>query len=156
MLKSIGTPSLSNSAGFARAKQMGRALVVVAATILVAGGAVIYLVNAQTAKAAAELANKMAQAGSNQAISKRYNNTLEAYQRSQDQLKFLETGVTAQAYVPTLLQQLQALALSTHLQVVTVRPSAITAAPAPAGATLTPGSAPASPVAPPPYSLMPI
>lgn len=75
---------------------------------------------------------KLAEVAGGEKIARRFQSTEADYAASQDQLRNLETTVSAGEYVPTLLRQMEGLARSVHLQVGAIRPKLEPAPPAPA------------------------
>ena len=112
--------------------RLTRVLLGVAGLILVGGGGVIALLNNQIRGLQAVVQAKEAQVGSNEQVAQRYQTTLDSYNDTTRKLQFLETSVTTKSYVPTLLQQLQALAAANRLTVQAVRPSQAPPLPPPA------------------------
>src|SRR3569833_1692189 len=127
-------------------KQLVQVLVLTAVAILLVGGARIAVLNSQVGKKQLEADNLAAEVGSSEQVAQRYEMTRKSYDDTIDHLKYLETSVTTTSYVPTMLQQLQTLAQTTHLKVMSIRPGAIqTAAPAkPTSTTSTGGAAAAA------------
>lgn len=119
----IGTP-----------KKITQAFAGVAALTLVGGGGIIFLMSGRISAEHTREAKLSAQVGSSEDIAKRLQATQAAYNFTRSQIAFLETAVTEKSYVPTLLQQLQNLALTTSLSVTSVQPSPITTPAPPAGA----------------------
>jgi len=123
-------------------------LIITAVAILLVGGALIGLLNAQVAKLQLEADNRQAQVGSSEQVAQRYDMTRRSYDDTIDHLKYLETSVTSTTYVPTMLQQIQTLAQTTHLQVTSIRPGAVQAAappkPSPTDASATSSSTPST------------
>jgi Tfp pilus assembly protein PilO len=124
MLKSPNSARQTAAPSMARVTQ---ALMVVAGLTLVVGVGLLLMMNAQIGALQKNARDKEAKVGSNEQIANRYEATMAAYNATKARAQFLETSVSAQSYVPTLLQQLQGLAAQTHLTVDAVRPGAITA-----------------------------
>jgi len=125
-------------------KQLVQVLIITAVAILLVGGALIGLLNAQVGKLQLEADNRQAQVGSSEQVAQRYDMTRRSYDDTIDHLKYLETSVTSTTYVPTMLQQIQTLAQTTHLQVTSIRPGAVQAAappkPSPTDTSSTPST----------------
>ncbi len=102
-------------------------LMIVAGLTLVVGVGLLFMMNARISALQKSARDKEAKVGSNEQIARRYDATMATYNATKARAQFLETSVSAQSYVPTLLQQLQGLAAQTHLTVDAVRPGAITA-----------------------------
>jgi Tfp pilus assembly protein PilO len=119
----LRNPNTGNST-----KHLVQALIITAVAILLVGGALIALLNTNVAKLQSVADNKQAQVGSSEQVARRYDLTLSSYKDTIDHLKYLETSVTTTSYVPTMLEQIQALAQTTHLKVLSIRPSAIVSA----------------------------
>lgn len=83
--------------------------------------------------ASAELQNKQKQVEDSKKIAWRLNDARDGYLKAQNELKFLETSVSTSEYVPTLLKQIERLAKSYNLKVVSIRP---TKAPPPTSAAI--------------------
>jgi hypothetical protein len=135
------------------AKRLTAILFAVSAVILIAGGAGLYVLQAKIAAADKQVEEKQAQVGSNEQITRRYQSTLDNYNTTMEQLKYLEPSVDKKNYVPTLVQQLQRVSQADHLKVVAVRPSAIADPPAPKVADNADGTKAKAPP-PPPYKTM--
>src|SRR3569833_4654536 len=127
-------------------KQLVQVLVLTAVAILLVGGARIAVLNSQVGKKQLEADNLAAEVGSSEQVAQRYEMTRKSYDDTIDHLKYLETSVTTTSYVPTMLQQLQTLAQTTHLKVMSIRPGAIQTAapPKPASSTSTDSSSSSS------------
>lgn len=139
-------------------KRFVQMLLGVAVLVLIAGGAVIYLMNAQMQSLSAAVANKESQVGTSEQIAQRYEQTQAAYEVVAAQTKTLEASVSPQSYVPTLLKQVQALATQTHLAVNSFRPGEITAPTPPTGSKSADGDKDTAKkkAPPPPYDTMDI
>ena len=105
-----------------------------AALVLAAGGAGVYAVSHQISSLQKQAAAKEAEVGTSEQIARRFQQTQATYNATLARAQFLEASVSAKSYVPTLLQQLGALAGATHLTVAAVRPGPIAV-----GGVLTPG-----------------
>lgn len=137
------------------AKQMMVALAGVAGVILLGGGGVLMGLNSHLAALQTIARQKQTQVDGSEGIAKRYLTTQAAYTETQDRIQCLEASVPPKSYVPTLLGQLQALAATTHLNVLAVRPAAPPPPAAPVAVHPVTGgdaaaSGAASPKAPPP------
>jgi Tfp pilus assembly protein PilO len=66
---------------------------------------------------------KQEEVASGEKIAQRLTQVESEYGDMQNQLRFLETSVTAGQYVPTLLKQMEGLAKSVNLKVASVRPT---------------------------------
>lgn len=115
-------------------KQLVQVLIVSAVAILLVGGALIGLLNSQVSKALAQENSEQAQVGSSEQVTQRYKLTLSSYNDTIDHLKYLESSVTDASFLPTMLQQIQTLAQTTHLKVTSIRPSSTQAPAKPAHA----------------------
>ena len=149
MLKSLNAKGASP-------KKIAQGLAGAAAAILIAGGAAAFALNTEVTALHRKADTREAEVGSSEQVAKRYQLTLTSYNETLSQIQDLETSVSQSSYVPTLLQQLQALAASTHLTVSAVRPLAAPAAPAVTAATAGTTSGAKHKTAPPPYDTLDI
>lgn len=138
------------------AKRLMMALSAGAGLILLGGGGALFGMNSKLTGLQTTAQQKENEVGGSQQIARRYDTTLAAFNDTQEHIKNLETSVSAKSYMPTLLGQLQQLALTTHLTVTAVRPAPPAPPPAaparPTGGDAAPVKAPA----PPPYDSLPI
>jgi Tfp pilus assembly protein PilO len=151
-----------------RSKNVTTALLSVAGVVFAVGAGLGYLLFSQIAIARNSVVNLQAQAGSSSQIARRYQSTLADYNTTTSQIAFLEGPIPQNQYVPTLLQQLQVLAQTTGLQVMSVKPgplasltqkaAAPVAAAVPASGDATAGAASASnaKAVAPPYDTLPV
>lgn len=116
-------------------KRLVQMLLGIAAFVLIAGVAVVFLLNSHIHDMQATVSGKETQVGSNEQVAQRYEKTQADYDKVAAQTQYLEASVSAKAFVPTLLKQLQALATTTHLTVMSVRPGLITTPAPPADST---------------------
>lgn len=114
--------SLSLSAAPA-AKRLMMALMGGAGLILLGGGGALVGLNSHLAALQTTAQQKQAEVDGSEGIAKRYVSTQAAYDETQRRIQCLEASVSPKSYVPTLLGQLQALAATTHLSVLAVRPT---------------------------------
>lgn len=97
---------------------------VVAAVVIFVGCVLGYLGAAGKMKqTAVELAAKEKKVVESREIAQKLEKSKLDYQDTLSQIRFLETSVSTEAYVPTLLKQLEALGTSVNLKVVSVKPS---------------------------------
>ena len=143
-------------------KRTVQVLLGAAVLILLVGGVILFLMNSKINDMQAVVNDKESQVGSNEQIAERYQQTLTDYNTTLAHTQFLEASVSAKSFVPTLLQQLQDLATTTHLAVNAVRPGVIATPVAPvkpvadaSGDAPPAGDAPKK-AAPPPYDTMDI
>ncbi len=144
------------------AKKITQAFAGIAVLTLAAGGGLVFMLNGQIRAGQAAAASKEAEVGSSEQVAKRLDVTKATYDQVNGRLAALEASVSEKSFVPTLLQQLQTLAATTHLTVASVQPSAISAPapPPPPPKTADGGSGgggangTAKKVAPPPYDTM--
>lgn len=88
------------------------------------GCVLVYMVAASKIKAVdAKLAEKQKQVKDAKIMVKKLDESRLNYLDSQSQLRFLESSVTTQAYVPTMLKQIENLGKSNNLRVISVRPA---------------------------------
>ena len=106
-----------------------------AGLVLLGGGGILAGLNSKLATLQTSAQQKDAEVSSSQQIASRYQTTLADYTKTQDRIKYLEASVSDKSYVPTLLAQIQGLAMQTHLAVSSVRPTVPPPAPAPAAAS---------------------
>lgn len=122
-------------------------ILAIVAALLFFAGILTYVVCTRHLKvASAELQEKQKQVEDSKKIANRLLDVQERYLRTQEEISFLETSVSTQSYVPTLLKQIEALGTSVDLRVNSVRPmKAPPAAPPPIKRTSEdPEAAPAS------------
>jgi Tfp pilus assembly protein PilO len=98
------------------------ALAVSASCIFLAGAASLYLINNKIADEEKVVADKEAQVGSNEQIAQRYQSTLDTYNHTVDELKYLEPKMKHESYVATLIQQLQRNADAEGVKLISIRP----------------------------------
>jgi Tfp pilus assembly protein PilO len=99
----------------------------IAVLLFALGGAGLFLLQSQVRAVEKQEADTRAEVGSSQQIADRYDSTMAQYQATQKQLQYLEAPEPANMYVPTMLQQLEALAKSYNCQIKTITPSAMVA-----------------------------
>ena len=97
-------------------------MIVAAAFVFVGCGTGYYLAARKVAIARAEMNGKKKQVDAAQEMAGRLEKSRLAYLDAASQIRFLESSVSTKAYVPTLLRQLEFLAKSVDLRVVSVRP----------------------------------
>jgi len=99
------------------------ALIIIAAAIFVSC-ALGYVAAASKMRAVADdLAAKQTKVEESTQIAQKLEKSKYTYEDTKSQIRFLETSVSTEAYVPTLLSQLEQLAKSVNLKVTGVRPS---------------------------------
>lgn len=96
--------------------------------VLIFGG-LIYMFNGETEVALRRLDEKKREVAEGQRIQARREEVMTLLAEDQLRLRFLEQGASDAAYVPTLLRQLEGLAVNTNNKVLTVRPEIIVQAP---------------------------
>ena len=144
-----GPTALKPIAQMASTRRTTRALFAVAGLLLAGACGGFYMLNTQIQSIPRIEADKEAQVGSAQQVARRFDATQADYAQTKAQLRFLEDAVPANAYVPTLLPQLQKLAAAYGCQVTSIKPGAVGgSAPTPAAS----GSAVAAPL----YDEMPL
>lgn len=114
------------------AKNMTQAFGGAAVLTLAAGGGLVFWLNGRIVAQQQAQVNLQAQVGSSEKITKQLEVTQAAYHAAQDKLALLETSVSQNSYVPTLLQQIQQLASTTNLSVNSLHPGTVTTPAAPA------------------------
>ncbi len=97
-------------------------------TILVIG-VLAWLVNGQLAQRTDELAKREAELLDGQKIAKRREMAQAELEKDRQQILFLENSVSDAAYVPTMLKQVEDLAVNTKNKVLAVRPQIMAEAP---------------------------
>ncbi len=151
---------LPSGGGQPTAKRLMMALSAGAGLILLGGGGALFGMNSKLTGLQTTAQQKENEVGGSQQIARRYDTTLAAFNDTQEHIKNLEASVSAKSYMPTLLGQLQQLALTTHLTVTAVRPAPPAPPPAaparPAGGDAAAPAAPVKAPAPPPYDSLPI
>jgi Tfp pilus assembly protein PilO len=99
---------------------------------VLAGSVCLYLwQSAEMAEIQQQVDFKRSEVASGERIASRLKQVEEEYATTAGQIKFLETSVTANEYVPTLLRQMEQLASSVSLKVNSVRPTMEPAPPPP-------------------------
>ena len=131
-----------------------------AGVVLLGGGGVLVGLNSKLTTLQTSAQQKDAEVSSSEQVAHRYQATLDNYNQTQAHIQYLETSVSDRAYVPTLLAQIQTLAMQTHLSVAAIRPTASAPAPPPAPAPASGDSgsgvatAATKKAAPPPYDTL--
>jgi Tfp pilus assembly protein PilO len=100
----------------------------------VAGAGLVFWLNQSLAAEQMSHAGLETQVGSSEKIAKQLQDTQAVYTQTSAKLAMLETSVTQKSYVPTLLQQIQTLAGSTHLTITNLHPGEMATPPPPAPA----------------------
>jgi len=114
------SPNISAPMDYQR--KMLMALIFSAVCIFMLGAGGLYLINNKIVDNEKIVADKQAQVGTNEQIARRYQSTLDEYNTTAQQLRYLEPKMTQQAYVATLIQQLQTATTAEHLKLLSVRP----------------------------------
>ena len=134
-----------------------------AGLILLGGGGALLGLNSHLTALQTTARQKQAEVDGSEGIAKRFLATEAAYTETQDRIQCLEASVPPKSYVPTLLGQLQALAATTHLNVLAVRPAAppppaapVPVRPAAGGDAAASGAAAPKAPPPPPYDTLEI
>ena len=140
-------PKNLSANGAANAKKITQAFSGIAALTLAAGGGLVFWLNAQITAGQTLRASRESQVGSSEQVAKRLDMTKATYDQTKSRIAMLEASVAEKSFVPTLLQQLQALAGATHLTVSQVSPSAIVSPAAAAPPAKPPGDAGTTPAA---------
>ncbi|MHB9036118.1 MAG: type 4a pilus biogenesis protein PilO [Armatimonadota bacterium] len=110
----------------------GVTALIIVAVVIFFGCTLAYLAAAGKLKsAAAEMAAKEKNVAESKEIAQKLEESKLNYLDSRSQIRFLESSVTTEAYVPTLLKQLEFLGRSVNLRVIGVRPEAVVAKAAP-------------------------
>ena len=128
-----------------------------AGLILLGGGSILVGLNSKLTTLQTSAQQKDAEVSSSEQIARRYQTTLDDYTQTQARIKYLEASVSDKSYVPTLLAQLQGLAVQTHLAMSSVRPTAsppVAAPAAPAAGTDSGAAVGVKKVVPPPYDTL--
>jgi Tfp pilus assembly protein PilO len=108
--------------GNQRSRAVIQMLCGIAGLVLLIGAGICYLLMTSINHSEVRVANLQAEAGSSKQVTMRFASTQANYDDTASQLSFLESSVSQNQFVPTLLQQLQTLAESTNLQVQSVKP----------------------------------
>jgi Tfp pilus assembly protein PilO len=143
-----------------RAKTLTLVLLGTAGLVLAVGGVAAFLLYSQIDRTQVLVSSLQVQEGDSDQIAKRYQTTLQSYNDAVNKLQTLDATLPPKQYIPTLLQQLQVLAQTTHLTVISVKPGmpssetakAVTPAPAAAAGP----AAPTPKASAPPYETQPI
>jgi hypothetical protein len=133
-----------------------KGLVGIAALIFICGGALVFFLHTRLAAMESVAENKRGEVGTSEQVMRRYQLTLDTYNQTVSKIQYLEASVNQQAYVPTMLKQLQALANQTHLTVTAVRPAVVAPTVVPPPAAGTTPTASAKKKTPPPYDTLDI
>jgi hypothetical protein len=99
------------------------------AVLILAAGGIVWLQKGALAETEKVLAAREAELADGQKVARRQQMAEELLEQDRSQLRFLESGVSNAAYVPTLLKQLEDLARSTSNKVLGVRPIGVAKAP---------------------------
>jgi hypothetical protein len=99
-----------------------------AVLILVSGG-IFWVQNRALGETLQQAKQKEAEVEDGQARERRRELALGSLEKDRAQIRFLETAVTDSAYVPTLLKQLEEVAVQTHNRVLGVQPQLVAQAP---------------------------
>ncbi len=127
----VGTPETPAAAPRASKplltiKPSKKACMVLAALMggtVVASGGLFFWQTGQITETEKQVVDKQAQVADGEKVTKRLQTVEVAYNTTQNQIKYLETSVTASEYVPTMLKQMEDLARQTNLKVSAVRPT---------------------------------
>jgi Tfp pilus assembly protein PilO len=144
----------SPGARMAIARKVGYFMLGIAVLLLLLGCVGFYLLNGQIQSVQKVEADKRAQVGSSQQITRRYDATLAEYNATELQLKFLEKPQPQNMYVPTMLPQIQTLAQTSDCQIKSIAPQALVASAPPAAAGSSPSATVTGPVVE--YEIMPV
>jgi Tfp pilus assembly protein PilO len=112
------------SCHLASRKQM-QILTSIFALVFVAGCGLLYGMQVKQQAYDKLAADRQAIAGTNQDIAGRYTATLNSYNTTMDELKYVEAPTVIENYVPTLVQQLERMSAADHVKLTGVRPSAM-------------------------------
>ena len=108
----------------------GVTMLVILAAAIFFGCVLAYMGAAGKSKAvAAELNDKEEQVANSEKIALTLQDSRLRYLDTQSQIRYLESSVSTQAYVPTLLKQFEQLGKSVGLKVLAVRPEIVAGAP---------------------------
>jgi len=99
---------------------------------LLASGGLWFLQNGRINELQQQVNQKRADVASGEKIAKRLETVEGEYEATRSKLRYLESSVSANEYVPTLLKQTETLAKSVSLRVDSVRPTLEPAPPPPA------------------------
>lgn len=99
------------------------ALIIVAAVIFVGGVLAGFGVAGKMKNTKAEYEAKLEKVEESKEIAQKLEKSRLEYQDALSQIRFLETSVSTEAYVPTLLKQIEALSTSVNLKVTEVKPT---------------------------------
>ena len=90
--------------------------------LVLSGGGLYFWQSQELGKLETEVRAKQEEVESGEKIARRLEAVMDDYNKTQGELRFLETSVTAKEYVPTMLRQTEELAKSVNLKVLAVRP----------------------------------
>ncbi|GAB4458777.1 MAG: hypothetical protein OHK0029_20430 [Armatimonadaceae bacterium] len=121
-------PALSRPGIMIRPSKMTCIVLGALMAAVLAGGAGLYFwQSSEIAKVAALVEQKRGEVAEGEKIARRLADLEAEYQTMQNQLRFLETSVSAKEYTPTMLKQMEQLANQVNLKVGGVRPKWIPA-----------------------------
>jgi Tfp pilus assembly protein PilO len=114
----------SGKAGFTLkpSKQNCIAMGAIIGFLVLSGGGLYFWQSQELGKLETEVRAKQVEVESGEKIARRLQTVMDDYNKTQGELRFLETSVTAKEYVPTMLRQTEQLARSVNLKVLAVRP----------------------------------
>ncbi len=116
---------------FKASKQSIIVLAVVASVIFLLGGFAYFMTSKQLGTVVAERDDKQRQWNDGKKVASQLKQAEAKCLQAQSDISYLETSVTSQKYIPTMLKQIEVLASSLHLNVVSVRPQVLPPAPPP-------------------------
>lgn len=90
--------------------------------LVLSGGGLYFWQSQELGELETEVRAKQVEVESGEKIARRLEAVMDDYNKTQGELRFLETSVTAKEYVPTMLRQTEQLAKSVNLKVLAVRP----------------------------------
>lgn len=118
--------------GNLRASSRGVMAMIILAVVIFFGCVLAYMAAAGKLRAmATELSNKDGQVNNARQIASTLEDSRATYVDTRAQIQYLESSVSTQAYVPTLLKQLEHLGKSVKMKVYSVRPQPVANTPAP-------------------------
>ena len=156
----LNSPTLGAARPKPPVKRLIPILLGAAGVVLLGGGGVLVGLNSKLTTLQTSAQQKDSEVSSSEQVAHRYQATLDNYNQTQAHIQYLESSVSDRAYVPTLLAQIQALAMQTHLSVAAIRPTASAPAPPPTPAPASGdggggvATAAAKKAAPPPYDTL--
>lgn len=111
--------------------QLPRVMMGLAGACFVCGAASLWWMNSLVSQAQRNTDSKTAEVASSAQVAKQFSETMITYSQTVNSLSQLETNVSPNDFVPTLLKQLQTLGHTSQLDIASIRPAPAPAPPPP-------------------------